>query len=166
MIYTTDIKERSRTLRRNGVSVRKVSVELRVPVSTIQYWNAPEEGKQVRAFWLGKKRPTFSAETRRKMGEAHKGARSHFWKGGISTKYRMSYGSVEYREWRKAVFERDNYKCQGCDAPRGTYITAHHIKSFAYHPLLRFEVSNGLTLCEPCHMKTDNYKGRANRSKI
>ena len=27
------------------------------------------------------------------------------------------------------------------------------------------EESNGLTLCEPCHSKTDNYKGRAKKKK-
>lgn len=63
-------------------------------------------------------------------------------------------------DWRKSVFARDDYTCQLCGI-RGGYIEADHIKSFAKHPELRFELSNGRTLCRPCHMKTDTwgYKG-------
>lgn len=67
------------------------------------------------------------------------------------------------KEWRKAVFERDNYTCQKCGLRSQTgsgsvYIQAHHIKQFAYHPELRFEVSNGVTLCKPCHKKEPHVK--------
>lgn len=81
------------------------------------------------------------------------------WKGGVSKGYKFGYYSLEYKNWRKAVFERDNFLCQNCG--KDGYITAHHIKSFAHYPELRFELSNGITLCEECHKKTDNYKGRA-----
>lgn len=83
------------------------------------------------------------------------------WKGGISRVYKTGYYSKEYKNWRKKVFERDDYICRECGL--AGYVTAHHIKSFAYYPELRYEISNGLTLCEPCHSKTDNYKGRAKR---
>ena len=55
--------------------------------------------------------------------------------------------------WRKAVFERDNYTCQICRV-RGKYLEADHIKPFAYFPELRFELTNGRTLCRKCHDKT------------
>ena len=74
----------------------------------------------------------------------------HDWKGGITpirTKLRHSF---QYEEWRKKVFERDLYTCQDCNAI-GEYLHADHIKSFSDYPELRFEVSNGRTLCVPCH---------------
>lgn len=63
---------------------------------------------------------------------------------------REGRNSVEYKVWRAAVFQRDNFTCQVCNA-RGVRLNAHHLKSYAYHRDLRFEVSNGVTLCEPCH---------------
>lgn len=88
--------------------------------------------------------------------------KNHFrWKGGISRGYKTGYYSTEYKNWRKAVFKRDGFACVDCGY-RG-FITAHHLKSFAYFPELRYELSNGKTLCEECHKKTDNYKGRAKR---
>jgi predicted restriction endonuclease len=58
--------------------------------------------------------------------------------------------SEEYKAWRKAVFERDNYTCQICES-HGCKLNAHHIKSYAYHPQLRTDIENGVTLCVPCH---------------
>jgi hypothetical protein len=71
--------------------------------------------------------------------------------------------SKKYKEWRTAIFERDNYTCQICGARNfkgnGKTIKLHadHIKPFAYYPELRFDINNGRTLCEDCHKKTDTY---------
>jgi 5-methylcytosine-specific restriction endonuclease McrA len=64
--------------------------------------------------------------------------------------------SVEYKAWRKAVFERDNWTCQMCSG-RGGILQADHIKPFALFPELRFDVSNGRTLCLDCHSKTETF---------
>lgn len=64
--------------------------------------------------------------------------------------------SATYKRWRKSVFERDRYTCQEC-GNRGGYLNADHIKPFALFPALRFDVTNGRTLCVPCHRKTETY---------
>lgn len=56
----------------------------------------------------------------------------------------------QYKVWRRAVFERDDFTCKSCGA-RGCKINAHHIKSYAYYPELRVDVGNGITLCVSCH---------------
>lgn len=59
---------------------------------------------------------------------------------------------IEYRLWRKAVLERDGYRCVRCGkGQESVQIHAHHIKSYAEHPELRLDVANGQALCEACH---------------
>lgn len=58
--------------------------------------------------------------------------------------------SGQYNEWRKAVFERDEYTCQSC-GQRGGILNAHHIKQFAKYPDERLNLDNGITLCKDCH---------------
>jgi 5-methylcytosine-specific restriction endonuclease McrA len=129
----------------------------------------------------GKKRPPFSKKwrmkiglaskgrkhtekTRRKLSEMQKGNKSNSWKGGISRKYKEEYWSLKYRLWRESVFQRDIYQCQKCGFKGNQgYLTAHHIKSWAKYPELRFDINNGITLCEECHKLTDNYKGRGRK---
>lgn len=54
------------------------------------------------------------------------------------------------KTWRKRVLERDNFSCKICGDC--TSVVAHHIKSWAGYPELRVEESNGITLCQMCHI--------------
>lgn len=65
----------------------------------------------------------------------------------------------EYREWRKKVFERDNYICSFCQS-QSKKLNAHHVKPWKSYPDLRFDISNGITLCESCHKKLHKTIGR------
>ena len=60
--------------------------------------------------------------------------------------------SNKYIEWRKNVFERDDYTCQICGKIGGE-LNAHHKKSFSKYEDLRFTLSNGITLCKECHIE-------------
>lgn len=62
-------------------------------------------------------------------------------------------GTKEYTEWRKSTFDRDNYTCQKCNV-RGGSLEAHHIKPFKDFFDLRYEQTNGITLCKKCHKDT------------
>lgn len=105
-----------------------------------------------------------SLETKQKKSFAAKanvarGGHNFYIDGRTKENHRIR-NSMEYKAWRTSVFKRDDYTCQDCGV-RGVYIEADHIKPFAYFPELRFELSNGQTLCKPCHEKTPTYKGRA-----
>ena len=75
------------------------------------------------------------------------------------------YHTPEYKAWRLAVFQRDGFKCRHCGATKK--LQADHIIPRSARPDLAYEVSNGRTLCKPCHKRTptfgykaSNYKGK------
>lgn len=79
------------------------------------------------------------------------------WKGGV-TKTRGDRWSKEYRRWRNAVLRRDNHTCTNCGATKETaIIQTDHIRPWSKYPKLRYEISNGRTLCWDCHKRTDTY---------
>lgn len=70
-------------------------------------------------------------------------------------RYIHSCNSKKYKKWREEVFKRDNYTCQEC-GQIGGYLNAHHIKSWAEHEELRYDINNGITLCKKCHRHSKN----------
>lgn len=65
----------------------------------------------------------------------------------------------EYTAWRIAVYERDDYTCQDC-GQKG-YLHAHHIEFWSQNVERRYDVTNGVTLCVPCHDRRHGRKARA-----
>lgn len=116
--------------------------------------------------WMsGKTRAIESTlKQREKMLELVASGKHNFWKGGISVFTRSEranfQSTFEYKQWRKSVFERDDFTCQICDK-RGGWLEADHIKSYAKYPTMRLEVENGRTLCRPCHLKTPNFGNKS-----
>lgn len=108
-----------------------------------------------------------SGETRSKISASRKGRmpwnkgisfmagdKNPNWKGGITNKLNILRHIPEYYEWRKLVYERDNYECQICGVKgNGKNLNANHIKRFVDNPSLRHEPNNGITLCVECHRK-------------
>lgn len=82
---------------------------------------------------------------------------AHFQKGELHPRYKgnkderlRAVGQYAYKAWRMAVFRRDDFTCQSCNRRGGT-LNAHHIKPWSTHKDLRYEISNGQTLCVSCH---------------
>lgn len=97
-----------------------------------------------------------SGQCRKCWKPAMAGENHYNWKGGITPLNYAIRRSYAYKLWRRAVFGRDDYKCQFCGS--SGYLEADHIKMFAFYPELRFDINNGRTLCKECHMKTPTYK--------
>lgn len=107
------------------------------------------------------KRHKLTSEQREVRRINNLGSKSHFWKGGLTEKNRLERNSAKTKQWIKDIFERDNWTCQTCGSRNGNgknvYLSAHHIKSWSKYPELRYEMSNGITLCKDCHRKTPNF---------
>lgn len=89
------------------------------------------------------------------------------WKGGITPLIMKVRNCFEYKEWRKKVFERDNWTCRLCNTRGGSLEADHYPKMFktifhecspknlkealAYSEF--WNTDNGRTLCKGCHRK-------------
>lgn len=61
--------------------------------------------------------------------------------------------------WRKAVFARDNHTCQKCYTKQSPF-NVHHLNSWAKYPEQRYDLTNGITLCDSCHKDFHKQYGR------
>jgi len=147
-----------------------------------------EIGEKISAKLTGRK---LSDEHRRKMSEVNKGRKGtpmteenkikvslrsrgencSFWKGGRTELGKQIKNLALYKEWREAVFKRDNWTCQWCSKRGSIELSPDHIKPFSEildeHSIKTQEearvceelwnVDNGRTLCHPCHKLTDTY---------
>ena len=86
--------------------------------------------------------------------------------------------SYEYHNWRKKVFEKDNYTCQKCGS-HGGILNAHHIvylsdiirdnKIEFYNNKIRcdllWNLTNEITLCKKCHTEVHTGVRNGNTKK-
>lgn len=115
-----------------------------------------------------------SLETRERIAVAQRGSKARTWKGGKTSEAIIIRESFEYRLWRTAVFERDDYRCVFCGLKGGwsrvlkrrVVLNADHIKPFSMFPELRFAIDNGRTLCLECHQKTPTWGVNARYAKV
>lgn len=105
-----------------------------------------------------------------KKGHIMKGKLSGNWRGGITKLSSRIRNSERYKNWRKSIFERDNYTCVDCGIIGGK-LNADHIQPFSYlmklYSVKSFEdamvtsylwiLANGRTLCLECHKQTPTY---------
>lgn len=99
------------------------------------------------------------------------GSEHHNWRGGITALSDAIRSCSKYKTWRLSVYARDSYMCQECKDSGGGNLNADHIKPFskiirenkittlqqAYDCHELWNINNGRTLCETCHIKTPTF---------
>ena len=93
------------------------------------------------------------------------------YRGGVSPERVRIRSNGLYFRWKKAVHERDGYRCQSCSSTDGPFHAHHKIKFSTIlnnHGITEYEqataceelwdVSNGQTLCKKCHGEIHNIK--------
>ena len=86
------------------------------------------------------------------------------WKGGISGDRERFMQTAIYKAWRLDVFERDAFACLKCSQVGGK-LEAHHIDPYHSNESLRVAVTNGATLCAPCHALFHSVYGKIDFSR-
>jgi 5-methylcytosine-specific restriction endonuclease McrA len=64
----------------------------------------------------------------------------------------------QYVAWRKAVYKRDRMRCLLCKKHTRGKPEAHHIRTWNSCSERRFDVTNGVTLCKPCHHRVKGHE--------
>lgn len=64
---------------------------------------------------------------------------------------RRNYNDPQYEQFRKDVLKRDKFKCQMPSCTCKKNLQVHHIQTWAKAYSLRYDISNGITLCKKCH---------------
>jgi len=111
---------------------------------------------------------------RKSLSDRQRGDKGHAWKGGLTDIKLSIRNSYQYRQWRSDIYTRDNFTCVLCNE-RGGKLNADHIKPFsiilhinnvksleeALNCSELWNINNGRTLCESCHLKTDTWGGKS-----
>lgn len=114
------------------------------------------KNKLGRPAWnKGKPHPVHNSEWRAKVSAAMSGQKHWNWKGGIDSENRLMRNSASHKQWSLAVLRRDHWTCQRCGY-KGRELVAHHLEPWSKNRALRFDVSNGQTLCRACHCEIHN----------
>lgn len=148
------LREQYETL---GKSLHKIAGETGASTAVIRTWlKAHGIERRPRNQHAGRE---WSPEVRQNMSTARKGKfvgdENPNWRGGLVHPDKRLRASYQSKEWSKAVRERDGHKCVECGATGRLH--AHHVKSWKGNEALRFDVSNGKTLCPPCHQKVHGW---------
>jgi len=162
------------------VECKRCGSDVKRWTSNIKIWNGlcrkcsydtPEAKAKLRKSGLatiekyGGKLPWASQWGRDRPVLDSKGSNNGNWKGGINLLNNRIRSSDEYKNWRSAVYNRDNFTCQICGMRSRGNIVAHHkipfveiikeskVSNFtdALECSAIWDVENGLTLCESCH---------------
>lgn len=150
--------------------IDEYGIERREPYSEMRMWWKNEENRQFmseyrKELWKDpayiekhmsrRNDPEYKNRFAISLSSYYQGIHTDEWKGFLTPERTRIRKTRKYAEWRRAVFARDNYTCQCCGSrsSSGNPVTlnAHHIRSFSNYPDLRFDVSNGITLCDKCH---------------
>jgi len=98
--------------------------------------------------------------------EKRKGENHHNWNSERTERQRRLGRGADgpIRKWARHVKKRDDNTCVKCGISEEIMV-AHHIESYDAKEELRFDVSNGATLCRRCHKSFHMTYGYKNNTK-
>lgn len=102
-------------------------------------------------YWTGKK---LSTEHRKKLSLAkigQTGELSNGWRGGGRKDQKRNDSA--YQTWVKKVKKRDNNECVFKNKECSGYNIVHHILPWSEYEEERYNIKNGITLCQYHHPK-------------
>lgn len=105
--------------------------------------------------------------------KCHREHKPTWYKGDLIYNFNPNRTNVQRKKERKSnedlnfingVKKRDNYTC-ACCGKRGGVLVSHHIYSYNYYEKGRYDINNGITLCDECHLNFHKEYGFGNNDK-
>lgn len=107
-------------------------------------------------------------EYKKRQSESKKGSKNGMWRvcgekhpnwdiNRTHEKRAIERKSTNDNIWRSTIFCRDNRTCCKCNQDKGKRMVVHHINSYDIYESQRYDIDNGIVMCEECH-KDFHYK--------
>jgi len=132
-------------------STTQIAAEIGSSASHVSKW-LRRHGIEMRSTGSEKGHQRTTEKSRELQSKARRGKHlasdNPNWRGGIPF-HDPDRNRFQAKVWVKAVKTRDGWKCVECASTERLH--AHHIKRWRDYPDLRYDVSNGITLCYSCH---------------
>ena len=107
-----------------------------------------EKAKQIKEkMRLAKLGKSFKWDKPHPTGENHQ----RWIKDRTQVKRQAERNSPLYKQWSRAVKNRDGWKCRMANNNCQGKVIAHHILAWRDYPELRYVINNGITLCHAHH---------------
>lgn len=161
-------------------SGRKLTEEHRAKIkaNNAKYWLGKERPEMIgNQFRVGRKPANSFPPGHKPHNLGNSGKESTAWKENKRSPLRQAIRQLfQYRNWRTAVFKRDNFTCSICKRNKevsgkleadhypiafATIIASFNTIEEAINCEQLWDIKNGRTLCKDCHATTDNFMWKA-----
>lgn len=120
------------------------------PPGKKSFKHSMETRNKLRIANLGKK---LSVEAIKKMADSRRGEKAYQW---IKDRTKLKQAEkkhldVKYKDWMLSIKKRDSWKCKMNNKDCKGRLEAHHILNWIDYPELRYDINNGITLCQTHH---------------
>ena len=78
--------------------------------------------------------------------------------------YKKRKGDQDFKKWSKQIKERDNFTCDICGQKHGGLVS-HHLNAWRDYKEQRYDLENGVCLCESCHKEFHKLYGKGDNTK-
>ena len=141
-----------------GVDVTRNRYE--IEIANHNYCSKECANKGWSKYYSGKNNPMYGKERPEIRGENNPS-----WNPNKTREQRQKDRKIrENTMWVRMVFEKYDYTCKCC-GKRGGNLVAHHLEGYNWCIEKRFDVDNGVVLCDKCHKLFHKEYGYGNNTK-
>ncbi len=96
--------------------------------------------------------PTRDISSSLKISPMLRGENHYAWDDSLTDNERLSNRGLEYKTWAYKVKEQFDFKCDKCFKESDGDMVSHHLFNYKDNPSSRYDIDNGVCLCEKCHI--------------